>query len=64
MDTISYLKLVDGGVSKDSIMVINTVMLVLKTILPIPASKYVVGPKPLSLILKFTLIRYEKKLFV
>ncbi|CAI6365998.1 unnamed protein product [Macrosiphum euphorbiae] len=56
-DSISTLKLIDAGVSKDDIMVINTAMYVVKMIIPLIIAKYTSGPKPLSLYLKVTPIR-------
>lgn len=59
MDSIAYLKLIEAGVSKEDIMLLTTTMSVLKIIIPFPVSKYTGGPKPLSLIMKWTLIRYK-----
>ncbi|CAH1724646.1 unnamed protein product [Aphis gossypii] len=56
-DSISTLKLIDAGISKDAIMVINTAMYAVKMIIPLVIAKYTSGPKPLSLYLKVTPIR-------
>lgn len=60
MDTITNLKLIDAGVSKDDIMFMTTVMTVFRIVIPIPLAKYTGGPKPLSFYLKFMPIRYKK----
>lgn len=59
MGSIANLKLIDAGVSKEDIMLLTTAMPVLKIILTIPVSKYTGGPKPLSLVMKCTPIRYK-----
>lgn len=51
-DTVTYLELVDAGVSKDDITVINTGMFVVKIIIPLVTAKYTSGPKPMSIYLK------------
>uniref|UniRef100_A0A2S2QHE6 Acetyl-coenzyme A transporter 1 n=1 Tax=Sipha flava TaxID=143950 RepID=A0A2S2QHE6_9HEMI len=56
-DSVSILKLIDAGVSKDSIMVIHTAMFAIKIILPLVVAKYTSGPKPLSIYLNATPIR-------
>uniref|UniRef100_A0A2S2P6J7 Acetyl-coenzyme A transporter 1 n=1 Tax=Schizaphis graminum TaxID=13262 RepID=A0A2S2P6J7_SCHGA len=56
-DSISVLKLIEAGISKEDIMVINTAMYGVKMILPLIIAKYTSGPKPLSLYLKVTPIR-------
>lgn len=53
-DSISSLKLIDAGVSKDNIMIINSALYIIKCIIPIFVSKYVTGPKPMSYFLKIT----------
>jgi len=49
---VTYLELVDAGVSKDDITVINTGMFVVKIIIPLVTAKYTSGPKPMSIYLK------------
>lgn len=57
MDSVSNLKLIDAGVSKDDIMLITTMMYVVKFTIPIYVSKYITGPKPMSYYLKLTPFR-------
>jgi len=49
---VTYLELVDAGVSKDDITVINTGMFVVKILIPLVTAKYTSGPKPMSIYLK------------
>ncbi|VVC28209.1 Hypothetical protein CINCED_3A024306 [Cinara cedri] len=56
-DSVSILKLIDAGVSKDNIMMIHTVMFVIKIVLPLVVAKYTSGPKPMSVYLKATPVR-------
>ncbi|XP_025194188.1 acetyl-coenzyme A transporter 1-like isoform X2 [Melanaphis sacchari] len=56
-DSVSPLKLIDAGVSKDDMMIINTSMFLVKIILPLIIARYTSGPKPMSLYLKATLIK-------
>lgn len=56
-DSVSPLKLIDAGVSKDDMMIINTSMYVAKIILPLIIARHTSGPKPMSLYLKATLIK-------
>lgn len=51
-ESVTNLKLIDAGVSKDDIMIITTAMFILKMCLPIFVTKYTTGPKPISLYLK------------
>jgi len=53
------LKLIDAGVPKDSIMIIQTGMYAVKMIVPVIAVKYTSGPKPMSIYLNVTPIRYS-----
>ncbi|XP_003248953.2 acetyl-coenzyme A transporter 1 [Acyrthosiphon pisum] len=64
MDTVANLKLIDAGVSRDDIMLMTTAMSVLRIFLPLPLAKYTGGPKPLSLYMKCTPIRYEKCIYI
>lgn len=57
MDSVSNLKLIDAGIPKDSIMIMNTMMYAVKLTMPLFVSKYVTGPKPMSYYLKITPIR-------
>lgn len=57
MDTVSNLKLIDAGVSKDDIMIISTGMYAVKCILPFFVTKLIMGPKPMSVYIKFTIMR-------
>lgn len=50
--SLLYLKLVDAGVPKDDIMVLNTAMFAVKILTPFAVSKYTSGPKPMSVCLK------------
>jgi len=50
-DSVSILKLIDAGVSKDDIMIINTAMFVIKAIIPLIVGKYTSGPKPMTIYL-------------
>jgi len=56
-DTVTYLELIDAGVSKDSITVINTAMFVVKILIPLLTAKYTSGPKPMSIYLKSIAIK-------
>ncbi|XP_026823340.1 acetyl-coenzyme A transporter 1-like [Rhopalosiphum maidis] len=56
-DSVSPLKLIDAGVSKDDMMIINTSMFVAKIILPLTIARHTSGPKPMSLYLKATLVK-------
>jgi len=56
-DTVTYLELVDAGVSKDDITVINTGMFVVKILIPLVTAKYTSGPKPMSIYLKSTAMK-------
>ncbi|CAI6366795.1 unnamed protein product [Macrosiphum euphorbiae] len=56
-DSVSNLKLIDAGVSKDDIMIITTALYIIKCIMPIFVSKYVTGPKPMTYFLKITPFR-------
>ncbi|XP_022174745.1 acetyl-coenzyme A transporter 1-like [Myzus persicae] len=56
-DSISHLKLIDAGVSKDDIMIITSALYIIKFIMPIFVSEYITGPKPMSYFLKITPFR-------
>ncbi|XP_060866175.1 acetyl-coenzyme A transporter 1-like isoform X1 [Metopolophium dirhodum] len=56
-DSVSPLKLIDAGVSKDDMMIINTSIIAAKIILPLVIARYTSGPKPMSIYLKATLIK-------
>ncbi|XP_026808439.1 acetyl-coenzyme A transporter 1-like [Rhopalosiphum maidis] len=56
-DSVSNLKLIDAGVSKENIMIITSALYIIKLIMPIFVSKYVTGPKPMSYFLKITPFR-------
>jgi len=61
-DSVVPLKLIDAGVPKDNIMVIQTGINVLKIIImPVIAVKYTAGPKPMSLYLNVIPTRYLYK---
>jgi PAT family acetyl-CoA transporter-like MFS transporter 1 len=49
---VSTLKLVDAGVSKEDLSMIETVMSVINVIISFVIGKYTSGPKPMSLYLK------------
>ncbi|CAI6343822.1 unnamed protein product [Macrosiphum euphorbiae] len=50
-DSVSILKLIDAGVPKENIMVINSTILVIKMILPFILAKKTSGLKPMNLFL-------------
>ncbi|XP_025193858.1 acetyl-coenzyme A transporter 1-like isoform X2 [Melanaphis sacchari] len=56
-ERVVNLKLVDVGVPKDNIMIIQTGMYIIKIILPVIAAKYTAGPKPMSILLSLTPIK-------
>ncbi|XP_001944982.1 acetyl-coenzyme A transporter 1 [Acyrthosiphon pisum] len=56
-DTVTYLELVDAGVSIADITVINTAMYVVRILIPLVTAKYTSGPKPMSIYLKSTAIK-------
>jgi len=56
-DSLAVLKLIDAGVPKENIMVINTTILVVKITVPLVVAKYTSGPKPLNIYLTATTIR-------
>jgi PAT family acetyl-CoA transporter-like MFS transporter 1 len=56
-DNVSILKLIDAGVSKDDIMIINTAMFVIKAIIPLIVGKYTSGPKPMTIYLNIAPFR-------
>jgi len=58
MDTLSTLKLIDAGVSKDNITIIATLISVVQIILPLFVTKYTSGLKPMNLFLTIAPIRY------
>lgn len=51
------LKLIDAGVPKDNIMIIQTAMFAIKAFLPVIVVKYTAGPKPISIYLNVIPIR-------
>ncbi|XP_022165996.1 acetyl-coenzyme A transporter 1-like [Myzus persicae] len=56
-DSLAILKLIDAGVQKDNIMVIQTTMYLVKMVLPLVVAKCTSGPKPLNIYLTATPIR-------
>ncbi|XP_026823089.1 acetyl-coenzyme A transporter 1-like [Rhopalosiphum maidis] len=56
-ESVSQLKLIDAGLSKDDIMILTTIMYVVKFTIPIFISKYITSIKPMSYYLKMTPIR-------
>ncbi|XP_060866110.1 acetyl-coenzyme A transporter 1-like isoform X2 [Metopolophium dirhodum] len=56
-DSVVNLKLIDAGVPKDNIMIIQTGMYAVKIIIPVIAVKYTSGPKPISTYLNVTPFR-------
>jgi len=54
---VSILKLIDAGVSKEDISIIDSVMSGVNFILPFIIGKYTSGPKPMSVYLKVIPIR-------
>jgi len=55
-DSVSILKLIDAGVPKENIMVINSTILVVKMILTLIVAKKTSGPKPMNVFLTATSI--------
>jgi len=51
-DNVSTLKLIDAGVSKEDLSMIDTVMSGVNVIISFVIGKYTSGPKPMSLYLK------------
>lgn len=47
-DSVSPLKLIDAGVSKEDIMMISTAMYAVKFVMPVFVNKYIMGPDPMS----------------
>lgn len=56
-ENVTSLKLIDAGVSKDNIMIMNTAMYLVKMIIPLVIAKTTSGPKPMCIYLKSILIR-------
>lgn len=56
-DSVSNLKLIDAGISKDDIMIITISMYIVKMIVPLIVSKYTSGTKPMSAYMKLMPIR-------
>lgn len=56
-NSVSHLKLIDAGVSKDDIMVIVTGVYILQLSAPFLLSKYTTSLKSMSYYLKITPIR-------
>lgn len=59
-EEVVSLKLIDVGVPKDNIMIIQTGMYVVQIIIPVIAVKYTAGPKPMSIYLNIIPFKYEK----
>lgn len=55
--SLLILKLIDAGLPKDNVMIIISSMYIVKIITPIILSKYISGPKPMSIYLKVTPFR-------
>ncbi|XP_060850017.1 acetyl-coenzyme A transporter 1-like isoform X2 [Rhopalosiphum padi] len=55
--TVWILQLIDAGVPKDNVMLINSSMIIVKVITPIIISKYTAGPKTMSIYLIMSPIR-------
>ncbi|KAE9541116.1 hypothetical protein AGLY_004361 [Aphis glycines] len=56
-DSVSNLKLIDAGISKDDIMIITISMYIVKMIVPLIVSKYTSSTKPMSAYMKLMPIR-------
>jgi len=56
-DSMSILKVIDAGVPKESILIINSTILVVKMILPLIIAKKTSGTKPMNVFLTATPIR-------
>ncbi|VVC28214.1 Hypothetical protein CINCED_3A016125 [Cinara cedri] len=56
-DAVSHLKLIDAGISKNNIMLIQISMYVVKFIIPLVVSKYTSGLKPMSAYMNLMPIR-------
>ncbi|KAE9541110.1 hypothetical protein AGLY_004355 [Aphis glycines] len=56
-DNVVNLKLIDVGVPKDNIIIIQTGMYIIEIIVPVIAAKYTAGPKPMSIYLNIVPIK-------
>jgi len=56
-DHVSNLKLIDAGVSKEHLSMVDTVMSGVNVIISFIIGKYTSGPKPMSLYLKIIPVR-------
>lgn len=57
VESAFQLKLIDAGVSRDDVMLINTLMQILRLFVPLFVSSYTSGPKPMSIYLNMTPFR-------
>lgn len=57
-DAVSNLKLIDAGVSKNSIMLITISMYAVKFVIPLVVSRYTSGLKPMSAYMNLMPFRY------
>ncbi|XP_050438632.1 acetyl-coenzyme A transporter 1-like [Adelges cooleyi] len=51
VDNVTNLKLIDAGVSRDNLVIVQTALYPVKMLIPIIVSKYTSGPKPMSTLL-------------
>jgi len=56
-NSLGTLKLIEAGVPKENIMLIQTPLFVVKMILPLVVAKYTSGPKPMNVYLTATPFR-------
>ncbi|XP_060835227.1 acetyl-coenzyme A transporter 1-like [Rhopalosiphum padi] len=56
-EKVLNLKLIDVGVPKENIMIMQTGLYVIKMIIPVIAAKYTAGPKPMSIYLNIMPIK-------
>lgn len=54
---VTILKLVDAGITKDEIMIMQTALFVIKVFLPIIVAKYTSGPRAMTIYLNVIPIR-------
>jgi len=58
-EKVLNLKLIDVGVPKENIMIMQTGLYVIRMIIPVIAAKYTAGPKPMSIYLNIMPIKYK-----
>lgn len=56
-NTVSNLKLIDAGISKDDMMMVGVLTCVISLLTPLFTSKYITSSEPMSYYLKITPIK-------